>query len=83
MERHAAPPLTAQTDLETKDRAAAVNPVGFLQKPVHPERLVRAIQTAVGETTLWDEPRGLGVSGAGLLPAPGVRLAHQIADERE
>jgi len=41
--------LTAQTDLETKDRAAAVNPVGFLQKPVQPERLVQAIQTAVQE----------------------------------
>jgi two-component system, response regulator PdtaR len=41
--------LTAQTDLETKDRAAAVNAVVFLQKPVHPERLVRAIQTAVRE----------------------------------
>ena len=44
--------LTAQTDPETKDRAAAVNPVGFLRKPVHPERLVQAIQTAVQEKRL-------------------------------
>ena len=52
--------LTAQADLETKERAAAVDPVGFLHKPVHPSKLVQAISAAVGngrrKPNPWSEP---------------------------
>ena len=38
--------VTAHGDLATRTRAAAVEPVAYLDKPVHPRHLIRAVEHA-------------------------------------
>jgi len=40
--------VSAEEDAATRSRAAALEPVAVLEKPVHPRQLITAIESAIG-----------------------------------